>query len=377
MGLAAGVRVGRRNRLDVLVRRVAPWVAALLVLGAARGARAQSAPSESPDERLWTEITHLRSASESRPALERFAADRAQRQRLLDALRRYQRLYPGGPRAGEALRIELQTRFELASLDGGRLDSFCARIDEILKNPPGPAAEEEAAYWHILCERAARSARAPIPSSRPVDELDPDEAVLLRAYVDRYPGARFAPHVAERLVDDYLRRDAPEPALALLAVLQRAHPQDTRVERLSGRLARRTGIGQEFELRGSDLGGKPIDARDARGETLLVVVWSPLQESSLRTLAEIEAWRRGGAGRRVIGVLTEGPQAAVSAAAERLGLEWAQWLDPLGAASPFCRRWGVAQTPTVFVIDPSGRLRGVAEDAGWKSLAQAVAESKE
>ncbi len=368
--------MARRQRVDVLVAR-----RLILLALVAAPAVAQDA---APDERLWSEIAALRQTPASRPDADRFALARRQREALLAALRKYELLYPGGPRADEAIQIELETLFEIAALNGGRTAELCERVVSILAAPPSPLAESEAAYWNLLCRRMERRTTAtspattsspiedlhPPPASQPIDRLAPDELRGMREFLQHFPRSRFAPRVAEQLVAEDLRRGDLADAETLLLELRAAHPEDVRVERLAGRIARRTQLSQPFEFTGNDLNGKPVDARTEHGNTLVLIAWSPLRRASTKILAEVQAWRSGGSGHAAIGLVLEGSRDAAVAAVARAGVEWPQVLDPLGAAGEFCRRWGVGAAPTIFVIDRDGRLRGVFENHDWRACAE-------
>lgn len=343
-----------------------------------------SAQDVAPDEHLWNEIVTLQQSPASQPGRERFAQTRTQRESLLAAVRKYELLYPGGPRADDAVRIELQTLFELASLSGGRTAELCERVSRVLAAPPSPAAEAEAAYWELLCRRMAGATTSapdsgpataaadkhPAPATQPIDRLSSDELERLRDFLRRYPRSRFAPHVAEQLIAEDLQRGDFTAAAKLLDELRALHADDARVERLAGRIARRTQLNQPFELTGKDLRDGDAGTQRARGNTLVVIAWSPLRATSIDALREIENWRAAGPRRATIGFVLEGSRATAAAVVEKERVSWEQICDPLGAAGDFCRRWGIDAAPTIFVIGADGTLRGVFENADWRRCAE-------
>jgi len=100
----------------------------------------------------------------------------------------YLTLYPGGAYRDEAVHIELQTLFELATLEDGDFEPLCRRVQELLAAPPSPDAEQEAAFWEVTCRRVARvrgrdaDTQPTTAASQPAAPLAVADTEMLAAY---------------------------------------------------------------------------------------------------------------------------------------------------------------------------------------------------
>ena len=150
-----------------------------------------SAPASQPvsrDEALWRQIVsqHKRLA-ERQPGADLYRQAIPRRRTLLERVRLYLTLYPGGPHRDEAVWLELTTLFELAVLRNGTGDELADKVREYQQNPPSEAVRHEAAYWAMLCERLQRQPTAQ-PTSAPIIESDAASLAAYHEYVERYPG---------------------------------------------------------------------------------------------------------------------------------------------------------------------------------------------
>lgn len=115
------------------------------------------------------------------------------------------------------------------------------------------------------------------------------------------------------------------------------------------------------------LSGQPLRLGDYRGRIVLVIFWAswcPYCRATLPTLERLHRryWARGVA---VVGITLDRDARAAAAEARREGLTFPIGLDTQQAVT---RSWQVYGTPTTFLIDPAGRLLGVANGAqDWDS----------
>jgi hypothetical protein len=361
-------------------------LALLIGSAASHAAEAQNRhPPRSPDELLWAEIDALSAESaaaepdELNPstAPDRRVVDpeRARRQRLLDRLELYLRLYPGGPRRDEAVALELQTAFEIGVLAGGRFDDLCGRVASYCRAPPSPAALHEAAWWRIICRRveSAASATGEHPASRPPipTMLPGHDPALLReyqSYLEEHPDSRRAPRVAEILFEEALRRgDRPamRRVLERLAGAQREHPI---TERLTAQLRRQEAVGRSFDVRLRLADGSTWDIRTERGRIVILVVWASFHAGSRERLRQVWELAQQDHELRLIGVNLDFGAEEMRAACGGLGVDCPQVHDGRGWAGAFALEWGVRQIPFVFVVDREGRLVGATAGEDWRGL---------
>ncbi len=342
-------------------------------------------PPGSPDELLWAEIDALSAESAAvepdernlSTAPDRHVVDsgRARRQRLLDRLELYLRLYPGGPRRDEAVALELQTAFEIGALAGGQFDDLCRRVVGYCRAPPSPAALHEAAWWRIICRRVESGAAATgnHPASRPpiptvLSGHDPALLHEYQTYLEEHPDSRRAPRVAEILFEEALRRgdrSGMRRVLERLAGAQREHPI---TERLTAQLRREEAVGRSFDVRLRQADGSTWDIRAERGRIVILVVWASFHAGSRERLRQVWELAQQDLELRLIGVNLDFVAEEMRAACDGLGVHCPQVHDGRGWAGAFALEWGVRQIPFVFVVDREGRLVGATAGADWRGL---------
>lgn len=351
--------------------RCATLLAAVLCAGAG-GHGEPPAAITSQEQALWQSVVTLRDSQPTTQPFDRwFEAARRQRQALLDRTRLYLTLYPGGTHRDEAIRTELTALFELATLGDGTLAALCERVAVLLRNPPSPAAEQEAAYWQIVCERAESR-----PTSQPGD-MGEDPALLAayRRYVDRYPDSPYVPRLATLLFEDAARRADRPTMLAMVELLGTRFADDAGTEGVRAAWRRIEAIGHPFWLQGQTADGEELDSRRYLGAPVIVVVWAGYDLAACQRAVAIELFRQTRPTVHVIGVSLDETAEAARAAARRLRLTWPQYFDGLGWGTTFVRTWGVREMPFVFVIDAEGRLVGATAGEEWRRWAAAVTQA--
>ena len=336
-----------------------------------------SAParSDSPEEKLWQEIVALKTEPPAtQPQSAWFEALIRQRQAVAEKARLYLTLYPGGRHHVEAVRVELATLYELGALRGGAYDPLCTRIQEHLHQarPDNPAVWE-AAYWDILCcRRLHRGPAVTQPTSAPVRGADDALLAAYWEYVGRYPRSPYVPRMAALLFEHALHT-GDEPRMRLLAdMLTEGFPDHAITASLEAQWRREQAVGQPFSLAFEQPDGPRVDTREFIGRPVLIVVWTSTDAQAVRCVRSVERFRREHPQVRVVGVNLDMSRAEMTAACEKLGIDWPQFNDGLGPANHFARKWGVRRVPRVFVVDREGRLVGSSEDESWERLAVAA-----
>ncbi len=351
---------------------------ALLFLAPAVAAQPTSAPvPRTPEERLWADVQQLmRDPDAADGAGAPFDGMLARQKRLLQQVRLYQSLYPGGTHRQTALQTELQTLHSIGSLENGNFEPLCRRVDELLASQAAATGPEaaEAAYWSILCRRLARQ-----PTPQPQDwNTGPDDE-LLAAYRDhlaRFPDSPYAPRLASLLFEAAARRGATAEMGGLVDLLTTRFPDHALTARLAGTWRRMQATGQPFSLCADLVSGARLDTREWYGEPVLIVVWDSNREGGRQTVQEIERFRQAHPALRVVGVGVHESREWLRSAVAELHLDWPQVHDPPGPAG-FAQQWGVTHVPFVFVIDRAGRLAGTTADESWRPLAEQAIEAPE
>jgi hypothetical protein len=335
------------------------------------------------EESLWQSIMVLRgSAPAAPPHADWFRVAQQRRTVLRGQLQLYLTLYPGGAYRDEAVRIELQTLFELATLEHGDFAPLCQRVQALLAAPPSPDAEQEAAFWEITCRRVAqvraRSAATQPTSAASQPEADPlavDDAETLAAFAEflrRYPQSRYAPRLATRLYEAAAARGERGAMLAAVEHLGTHFPSHAATRALLAAWNRVETIGKPFWLAFKTSDGRSIDTRAWSGQPVLIVVWASFDASACQRVREVEAFRRAHPALRVVGVNLDDDAEHLEAATKRLGVDWPQFNDGLGWGNEFARTWGVRALPLVLVLDQAGRLVGATAEGQWVDWSAAL-----
>lgn len=349
------------------------WATLLAIALCAMTARSGEPPKAitSQELALWQSIATLRDSQPTTQPFERwFEGARRQRQALLDRTRLYLTLYPGGTHRDEAIKIELTALFELATLGDGTLTPLCERVSTLLRNPPSPAAEQEAAYWQIICGRAESA-----PTSQPTDMSDdPALVAAYRRYVDRYPDSPQVPRLATLLFEDAVQHADRPTMLAMVELLRTRFPDHAGTEGVTAAWRRIEAVGHPFWLQGQTVEGEELDSRRYLGSPVIIVVWAGYDVAACRRAVAVELFRQTRPMVRVIGISLDETAEGAQAAARRLRLAWPQCHDGLGWGTAFVRAWGVRELPFVFVVGADGRLLGATGGEEWREWAAVGSE---
>lgn len=133
-------------------------------------------------------------------------------------------------------------------------------------------------------------------------------------------------------------------------------------------------IGSESpDIAGKDLQGRTLDLRDHKGKVVVVSFWFtgcgpcmgmiPQEQRLIKTYKDRPFV--------LLGVCTDEALEQAQKTASEHGIDWPCWFD--GENGPIARDWNVLSWPTIYVLDPGGRivaknLRGEALDAKIKEL---------
>lgn len=358
---------------------------AQLTLGHTQDAPARAASQPTPEEMLWRDLQRLRAA----PMPKRFSAEAYDelvrgKQTLLDKVRSYLSLYPGGRHRDRAAEIELTTLFEIGTLRRGDYADLRARVAEFLQHPPSPAAAHAAAYWALKCGSAwsRESAETKKPAGRPRDSrrpssLAPRDATqdhLFEAYaryVQKYPDSRFAVRLQQLRFERAARRKDTETMRRIGDHLRGHFPEHPAAAAVLAHVRRLDAIGRPFWLNCTDLDDRSIDTRLKIGRPVSIVVWSSATHASRTLVRKVDAQHKSDNSFYVVGVNLDESVEQCRQACRTLDIRWPQFNDRLGPANRFAREWGVTAAPVVFVVDRKGRLLGWAGEAEpWLRLLQ-------
>ncbi len=129
-------------------------------------------------------------------------------------------------------------------------------------------------------------------------------------------------------------------------------------ERAAGALRRINLVGKPLVLAGAGLQGGPISVDRFRGKTLVVLFWDtrcvPCTED-LPQLKSLYAAHRA-QGLEIVGVNLDLTADAVPSYLTQHKVAWPQIFEPGGLESKPARAFGIVSLPTMFIVDPQGKV---------------------
>jgi hypothetical protein len=344
--------------------------AVVLVAAMADIVRGQAAPAEPA---LWAELSQWAARPDGRDfGPDWFAQAAASRQRMLERIQLYQVLYPGGPHRDDVIVLELQTRFELATLQND-FDSLRDRLRELSARPPSPAAAEEVAFWTMMLPPAdAGAGGAPRdaaglggaaagsqPAAGAMDIADEARrAPAYRAFVEAHPRSRHVPRLALQLFRWAETRGEYDELPRLVDLLRRGFPDHGVTVELAARARLYAQRGNVMTFSAKTRDGRVVDSRDLRGQPLRIVFWSIDSAASIERVASVAAECASVGGRLiVVNIDAEAGPAMEVANRER----WRAIEIYDGASGPLGTQWGIGIAPFVLELDAAGRLQRAGE----------------
>ncbi len=350
----------------------ATLAAGLLIAAAAARSAAPDDSITAQEEALWQKIQQLgRDPASEQPFGLWLAQAAPRRVELLEQLRLYLTAYPGGTHRDAAIKLELATMFEAATLADGDLDPLRRRVDDLLRDPPSPAAEHEAAYWQIIVLRDVGEQDNRPPATQPLvgadDSAEREMLAAYRLYIERYPASRHVPRLATVLFEHALRQGNRDGMQAVIRHMGEHFPAHAATKALMAEWNRVESVGKPFWLAFTSTHGHPVDTREYRGHPLLIVVWARFDAEAVAAAEQVEAYLQAHPRVRAVGVSLDVTPEATNAACQRLGIHWPQFNDEFGWGNVFVRSWGVRRIPHVFVIDAQGRLVGSTTEGQWQA----------
>ncbi|HEY2253414.1 MAG TPA: TlpA disulfide reductase family protein [Planctomycetaceae bacterium] len=107
---------------------------------------------------------------------------------------------------------------------------------------------------------------------------------------------------------------------------------------------------------GKDLDGQPLNLRDHRGKVVIVSFWFTGCGPCMGLIPQEQRLVKTHKDRpfALLGVCTDETLDQARKTAHDHGIDWACWFD--GENGPIAREWNVLSWPTIYVLDPSGRI---------------------
>lgn len=180
----------------------------------------------------------------------------------------------------------------------------------------------------------------------------------LKAFLDTHGKGDEAPEVLLALASNNELNAEETEAREYYTKLAEGYPEAEPGKKAAGALRRLDLVGKPIVLKGKGTDGKPIDAAQYRGKTLLISFWAKWAGPAQRDLPEVaKVYEKNKAkGFEVVGVCLDNDKADLDAFLKATPLPWAQVFEPGGMESRLAVEFGIISLPTMILVDPDGKV---------------------
>lgn len=168
-----------------------------------------------------------------------------------------------------------------------------------------------------------------------------------------------------------------DEAKSCFSLISTKYPESTQAVQVAGILRRMNLVGQALEFEGPTLDGNYLNVKDFQGSTVVVVFWATHATPFIDQVSELqkltETYRKY---IKVMSVSLDSEEGPIDAFMEQSQLTWPVIYhveqDKRGWNAPLASYYGVTSLPTIWVIDPTGKV--AATDVTVKTLEATLRE---
>ena len=181
----------------------------------------------------------------------------------------------------------------------------------------------------------------------------------LGRFVERYPSVPEAAQAWLNLALSKEFEDKDSEALAYYKKVVSLFPGADSGEMAAGAIRRLESVGQQVEVEGTTIQGKPFRLSNLRGKPVVVHYWAtwcePCKQDMKQLRRLLATYQR--AGLRVVGINVDRNKGDAESYLQQTQVPWTQLYEAGGLeGSRLAREFGVQTLPTMMLIDPSGRV---------------------
>jgi len=200
-------------------------------------------------------------------------------------------------------------------------------------------------------------------SFRAGEEKDGEELLRkVRAFETDFPGDR---RTAPLLVEIATLFDAqPSDKAALLKDALALTKDDDLKHRINDDLLRISLLGKAIELNATATDGSKVSLGKWTGQPTVVCFFATWSPPSMEAVQGLTKWANGQCD--LVGISLDNDVAALAAELKKDGVSWPVVCDGKSWTGKTVRAWGINALPTIWVLDPAGRLRTL--NLEWKEV---------
>jgi thiol-disulfide isomerase/thioredoxin len=176
--------------------------------------------------------------------------------------------------------------------------------------------------------------------------------------LEQYPESEDAAEAGLQLGFEYEFAGKVEKARGWYQKVSTSFAKTESARRSDGALLRLGLNGKPLQISGTSLTGGDLDSKQFKGKTLLVLFWDTRSKPAAEDLPALkelyEQYKPRGF--EILGVNLDPEKELVTSYIRQRGMTWPQIHEDGGLESPPARKFGIITLPTMFLVDPEGRV---------------------
>ena len=227
---------------------------------------------------------------------------------------------------------------------------------EVVKNSPKSTVAAYVVYRRMLAEYSIEIQSA---SNEERTKIQERWLKQLETFVNDSPKAEDAADACLQLAIAQEFAGKLDEAKKWYTRITKDFPESAANMKAVGAMRRIELAGKPLELTGPDLFGKaPIDVKQFKGRTVLVLFWSTWCKPCTEDLPQIKALyeKYHSRGFEIVGVNVDSEKAAALPYLKQYQVTWPQIYADGGLEGDLARSFGVISLPTMFIVNPEGKV---------------------
>jgi peroxiredoxin len=189
-------------------------------------------------------------------------------------------------------------------------------------------------------------------------QVQDDTLRKLEAFLKANPSADEVPDVLFQIANVHDFNGNEDDAKKHFTTLARNHPETEMGKKAAGAVRRIELDGKPLALVGPGTTGREVGTADYRGKSLLVLFWMSAAEPDKREIADLVELYKKHEDKNfdILSVNLDPERAMLDDYLKTTSIPWAIIHEGGGLDSPLANEFGIVSTPTMFLVDPQGKV---------------------